>query len=226
MLKNWQFFIYFLLLHFSVSVCEANNNSWKCTTKTSPYQNDGWLDVFQPPKYSKDGNSFLQILPMKVGELHYPHIKFHNENDAKFITSGKFVVTSILIWNEEDSKVYFIGTGESSSVGPGSRHLYVAKTDTNVEVDCITCKLLTQRNQECLLNSILMSPDGQHYVHTCQGKVGHGCIPKKKLLTGSFIFILYFDLSFTLHPPAPNVISGYYKKWPILKHFAGSFHQA
>jgi len=153
----------------SVSVCEANNNSWKCTTKTSPYQNDGWLDVFQPPKYSKDGNSFLQILPMKVGELHYPHIKFHNENDAKFITSGKFVVTSILIWNEEDSKVYFIGTGESSSVGPGSRHLYVAKTDTNVEVDCITCKLLTQRNQECLLNSILMSPDGQHYVHTCQG---------------------------------------------------------
>ena len=161
---------YFLILHFSVSVCEANNDSWKCTTQTSPYQNDGWLDVFQPPKYSKDGESFLQILPMKVGELHYPHIKFHNENDDKFITSGKFVVTSILIWNEEESKVYFIGTGENPSPGPGSRHLYVAKTDTNVEVDCITCKLLTQRDQECLLNSIMMSPDGQHYVHTCQGK--------------------------------------------------------
>ena len=93
------------------------------------------MDVFQPPQYSKDGKSYLQILPLKFGDLHYPHIKVYTENDEYFITNGEFVVTSILHWNENDAKVFFMGTGEKE---PGSRHLYSANTDKdNIDISKI-----------------------------------------------------------------------------------------
>ena len=60
--------------------------------------------------FSQDGSSFLQILPLKVGNLHFPHIKVHNDKaETYFVTNGEFVVTSILLWDEDNSIVYFIG---------------------------------------------------------------------------------------------------------------------
>merc|ERR1711963_264760 len=151
----------------SVSVCKADGSSWPCESVANPIQRKGWLDVFQPPQYSKDGKSYLQILPLKFGDLHYPHIKVYTDNDEYFVTNGEFVVTSILHWNENDAKVFFMGTGEKE---PGSRHLYSANTDkNNIDIKCITCDLETQRGNECKYNSIKMSTNAQYYVHSCLG---------------------------------------------------------
>ena len=155
----------------SVSICkESSTQSFQCETVTSPVQHNGWLDVFQPPIYRSDGQSFLQILPQKLPgkELHYNHIKLHNTQtqETYFITNGEFVVISILHWDEENNLVYFIGTEEREA---GTRQLYSAQTDRNVRIECLSCELKTQRGDLCKYNQVSFSNDASYYVHTCLG---------------------------------------------------------
>ena len=160
---------YYFLLH-SVSICKESSTEWLCETVTSPVQHNGWLDVFQPPFYKSDGKSFLQILPQKLPgkELHYNHIKLHHPQTQEdyFITNGEFVVISILHWDEENSKVYFMGTGEREA---GARQLYWAQTDGQVLIQCITCQLRTSRGDLCQYNQVSFSNDASYYIHTCLG---------------------------------------------------------
>jgi hypothetical protein len=112
----------FMNCFFSVSTCTEASEGWQCETVTNPSQVNGWLDVFQPPVYKSDGSAFLQILPQEVAnDLHYRHIMLHNNNSNEnyFISEGQIVVTSILNWDEDTGKVYFLGSVELSKIPRG-----------------------------------------------------------------------------------------------------------
>lgn len=69
-------------------------------------QENGWLEMFTPPVFSKDGSQLLLILSHDQGgdAGSYRHITRYNvaANSAGVaLTSGKFVVTEILGWNDD-----------------------------------------------------------------------------------------------------------------------------
>uniref|UniRef100_A0A0K2UIH4 Venom dipeptidyl peptidase 4 n=2 Tax=Lepeophtheirus salmonis TaxID=72036 RepID=A0A0K2UIH4_LEPSM len=116
-----------------ISECQENNDQkYDCKQRYMVEEEKGWVDLFQPPIYSNDGTEFLQIRPpppTKENDLRYNHI-FHSEKQQ--LTSGNFVVVSILHW--KDSLIYFIGTRPGY---PGERHLYSVSLDKDIR--CITC---------------------------------------------------------------------------------------
>lgn len=71
---------------------------------------NGWLELFTPPKFSKDGSKFLLILPQNQGNSagSYRHLTITNREEdgtTRALTSGKFVVTEILAWKEDSNLV-------------------------------------------------------------------------------------------------------------------------
>lgn len=147
-----------------ISECQDNGSSWICTSLYEIEEVDGWLDLFQPPVYKKTGEAMLQI----QSSNNYKHIaKFTlSTSVTDFLTSGSFVVTSILGWDEVNGIIYFMGT---ESGKPGSRHLY-SVSSTGADMNCMTCLLpMPSTNAPCLYNSISMSKEFTYYVQNCYG---------------------------------------------------------
>lgn len=69
----------------------------------------GWVEQFEPPVFSKDGDSFLTILPQKQNDgKHWRHaVAITNVSSGNAastaLTSGYFVVTEIVSWDEQNS---------------------------------------------------------------------------------------------------------------------------
>lgn len=75
----------------------------------SYFEKYGWVEQFEPPMFSKDGNTFLTILPQKQSDTRdWRHVvAITNVSSGKpastALTSGHFVVTEIVSWDEENS---------------------------------------------------------------------------------------------------------------------------
>ena len=162
----------------SISECSLNNdNVYKCQTVSDMSQEDGWLDLFQPPKYSEDGMRFLQIRPVNISATSTTYHYFHivevttATNDVKELTSGNgdTSVTEILGWDETDGVIYYMGTGRDGD--PRERQFYaVHDLAEGPKIECLTCDLIMPNSQEpCLYSSVSLSEDFAHYVHTCRG---------------------------------------------------------
>ena len=65
-----------------------------------------------------------------------------------FLTSGNFVVTEILSWDDVNGLIYFMGT---DSMRPGARHLYVVADTGSKDTQCITCTIKVN----CLVCSLV-----------------------------------------------------------------------
>lgn len=69
----------------------------------------GWVEQFEPPVFSNDGNSFLTILPQKQEDnSHWKHVVAITNvslgrGNVVALTSGHFVVTEIVAWDQENS---------------------------------------------------------------------------------------------------------------------------
>lgn len=68
---------------------------------------NGWLELFTPPFFSKNGSQLALILSQEQGSEAgaFRHIVLYNTDEnanGQAITSGKFVVTEIVGWNHED----------------------------------------------------------------------------------------------------------------------------
>ena len=74
-------------------------------------ERNGWVEQFVPPLFSKDGTSFLIILPQKQGNRgDWRHAVMVSNATSKYpeitsITSGLFVVTEIVAWDEDNHYV-------------------------------------------------------------------------------------------------------------------------
>ena len=69
----------------------------------------GWVEQFEPPVFSDDGDSFLTILPQRQHDSSYWRhaVAITNVSTGKprnvALTSGRFVVTEIVSWDQKNS---------------------------------------------------------------------------------------------------------------------------
>ncbi|CAG9840528.1 unnamed protein product [Diabrotica balteata] len=112
------------------------------TTITQLKSQHGWLELFTPPIFSKNGESFVIVLSQDQGKNSggYRHIFLYpiTENaEPQVLTSGKFVVTSIVGWNYEKDLIYYLANTEEDST---VQHLYTVSPVTKY-VTCLSCEL-------------------------------------------------------------------------------------
>ncbi|KAK9703462.1 Trypsin [Popillia japonica] len=122
-------------------------------------QENGWLEMFTPPVFSKDGSQLLLILSHDQGgdAGSYRHITRYNvaANSAGVaLTSGKFVVTEILGWN--DDTIYYLA---NTPADPAVQHFYSLSV-TSSESTCISCDIKTSAKGEDYFS---------YYVFNCAG---------------------------------------------------------
>ncbi|XP_054009789.1 venom dipeptidyl peptidase 4-like isoform X2 [Hylaeus anthracinus] len=154
--------------------CYVNGPVPNCTTGLRYVEEHGWVEQFEPPLFSKDGNSFVTILPQKQPDnSHWRHVVgITNVSSGKAstaaLTSGRFVVTEIVSWDQENSYLYYLATTEEDSA---VQHLYrIHVGGAHRKPKCLSCSIVreTDRNP-CLYNTAKFSTDHSHYVLTCAG---------------------------------------------------------
>ncbi|XP_057672414.1 venom dipeptidyl peptidase 4 isoform X1 [Diorhabda carinulata] len=133
---------------------------------------NGWLELFTPPIFSKDGSKLILILSQDQGENAggYRHIVLFNRTEnaeGQPLTLGKFVVTTIVGWNHENNLIYYLANTESDS---SVQHLYTVSPETK-NVNCLSCDLKSSHNSSipCAYNLAEFSGNGSYYVFTCAG---------------------------------------------------------
>lgn len=81
-------------------------SSWQALTHIESH---GWVEQFEPPMFSDDGDTFLTILPKKQHDGSYWRhaVAITNVSSATprktALTSGRFVVTEIVSWDQKKS---------------------------------------------------------------------------------------------------------------------------
>ncbi|XP_050596155.1 venom dipeptidyl peptidase 4 isoform X3 [Bombus affinis] len=155
--------------------CSVHDSLPNCTTALKHSERHGWVEQFEPPMFTDDGDSFLTILPQKQHDASYWRhaVAITNVSSGKTrsfaLTSGRFVVTEIVSWDQKNSYLYYLATTEEESA---VQHLYRISTKTGGgrKPKCLSCGIVreTDRNR-CLYNTAKFSTDHSHYVLTCAG---------------------------------------------------------
>ncbi|XP_015595104.1 venom dipeptidyl peptidase 4, partial [Cephus cinctus] len=152
----------------------CNVSTLNCTTALSYVESDGWVEQFDAPHFSKDGTAFLLILPQSQGEdgdwRHLVLVTNATSGSPSTIalTSGTFVVTEIISWDEDSNYVYYLATTKDD---PAVQHLYrVSTLDSNYTSECLSCNIKSNTDDTyCLYNSAKFSTDNSYYILTCSG---------------------------------------------------------
>ena len=154
-------------------MCNVDHHN--CSTALDYRERNGWVEQFVPPLFSKDASAFLLILPQNQSEggawRHVTMVTNATTNSPKSmaLTSGHFVVTEIVAWDEENNFVYYLATNETDSA---QKHLYRVTIDhlNGHQVTCLSCGITSESDgNPCLYNSAEFSTDSSHYVLTCAG---------------------------------------------------------
>ncbi|XP_050453784.1 venom dipeptidyl peptidase 4-like isoform X1 [Cataglyphis hispanica] len=155
-------------------LCDVDSLLPNCTVALSYSEEKGWVEQFEAPMFNENGTSFLLILPQKQKNgSNWRHIALvTNATSGKptttALTSGYFVVTEIVSWDQEDSYLYYLATSKHNSA---VQHLYrVSLLDMDHKSVCLTCNIVREKDgSRCLYNSAIFSTDNSHYVLTCAG---------------------------------------------------------
>lgn len=81
-------------------------SSWQALTHIESH---GWVEQFEPPMFSDDGDTFLTILPKRQHDGSYWRhaVAITNVSSSTprktALTSGRFVVTEIVSWDQKKS---------------------------------------------------------------------------------------------------------------------------
>jgi len=148
-----------------VSVCEALSGD--CADNLVMTAPGGWLELEEPPLFTKDGRRFTMALSANG----YKQVNVINRdtNQRVPITSGRMVVTNIYHWDEDNHEIYFKATKEDS---PGERHLYKVTDFQSGQpglVTCLSCDELNTRGGACGYNSFEFSSGKSYYAMSCDG---------------------------------------------------------
>ncbi|CAL7939159.1 unnamed protein product [Xylocopa violacea] len=156
-------------------LCYVHDPLPNCTVALSHFEQHGWVEQFEPPVFSSNGDSFLTILPIRQHDAtHWRHaVAITNVTSGTpstvALTSGRLVVTEIVSWDQEKESLYYLATTEEESA---VQHLYRISTRATADrkPKCLSCGIVrdTDRNR-CLYNTAKFSTDHSHYVLTCAG---------------------------------------------------------
>ncbi|XP_045111880.1 inactive dipeptidyl peptidase 10-like isoform X1 [Portunus trituberculatus] len=132
----------------------------------------GWVELYDAPIFSTDGQSFLVRLPVRNGDQgEFKHVNLYNVRMHQVIpiTHGAYEVTEILGWDQNNNYIYYIATMEGK---PGDRHLFRTSDVTSPMMlmpDCLSCLEADNNTDTCLYNRAHFSKDFSYYVLECQG---------------------------------------------------------
>ncbi|KAG7188926.1 hypothetical protein KM043_008527 [Ampulex compressa] len=137
-----------------VTVCKSP--LWHCQEiQRIEAEDRGWVDTPpEAPLFSSNGSSYIAISPVKDGPAgYYKHIVWVNvlRKQVVPLTHGRFEVVHILVWDETNNTIYFIGI---PTTRPGQRHLYrVSSVLPRVGFSlhpavCITCTVFGANGEE------------------------------------------------------------------------------
>ncbi|XP_076294344.1 venom dipeptidyl peptidase 4 isoform X2 [Lasioglossum baleicum] len=155
--------------------CYVDGLAPNCTVMLKYFEERGWVEQFEPPVFTEDGNSFLTILPQKQANGSYwRHVTAitnvtSNRPSTNPLTSGHFVVTEIVGLDQANSYLYYLATTEADSA---VQHLYrISVHGKDRKPTCLSCDVVREldREQKCLYNTAKFSTDHSHYVLTCAG---------------------------------------------------------
>ncbi|XP_070168880.1 inactive dipeptidyl peptidase 10-like isoform X2 [Polyergus mexicanus] len=130
-----------------VTICKSP--MWHCQEiQRITSESHGWVDTPpEAPLFSTNGSSYVAISPVKDGPAgYYKHITWANvlRKQVVPLTHGKFEVVKILVWDQVNNTIYFIGI---PSMRPGQRHLYrvsstLPRTGSPLHpAVCLTCTI-------------------------------------------------------------------------------------
>ncbi|XP_044001063.1 venom dipeptidyl peptidase 4-like [Aphidius gifuensis] len=139
------------------------------------YQKNGWIIENGAPHFINNATEFLIILPQKqIDNDYWNHLAIVkiNKTDGNTVTnnltSGRFVVTEIIGWDEKKSLVYYLAT---VSDDPSQQQFYRLSTlDIDPKPECLSCNIKSKNKASaCLYNEASMSPFNERFVLTCGG---------------------------------------------------------
>ncbi|KAL8612290.1 hypothetical protein ACOMHN_062237 [Nucella lapillus] len=149
-----------------VTLCTISNGS--CDVSIEEEGNGGWVDLFKPPVFSRDGRSYFWPLPQRHANhdhflnLARVRIKSGQSLDIKtFLTLTAWDVTDVLAYDDDREIVYFLGTGGD----PRKRHLYSVSVPSR-RVVCVTCGVAPGR---CDYVSASFSLSAAFFLLACLG---------------------------------------------------------
>ncbi|KAF5298439.1 hypothetical protein FQR65_LT01218 [Abscondita terminalis] len=134
-------------------------------------QPNGWVELFSAPKFSKDGSKFviIQSHDQGNGEGSYRHVTLYDRvanHPGKALTSGLFVVTDIIQWDDANNLIYY----QANMPGNSSVQHVFTVSPTTLTTRCITCNLRTSHtDSECLYNSAEFSTNMSYHLINCDG---------------------------------------------------------
>ncbi|XP_028565940.2 inactive dipeptidyl peptidase 10-like isoform X2 [Podarcis muralis] len=149
-----------------LSLCEAATGT--CTERYK-VTSDFWVDMQQGmPIFSEDAETLFLPVPVKQG----PRGEFHHvtmlstqpsrkESSVRLLTSGTWDVTSILAYDENSKRLYFLSSEDRLS----SKHLYSVELDSSFNRTCVTCGL----QPGCSFVDVRFSPRMGHFILFCKG---------------------------------------------------------
>ncbi|XP_066974169.1 dipeptidyl peptidase 4 isoform X3 [Macrobrachium rosenbergii] len=143
-----------------------------CESTHTEYSSHGWVDLYDAPIFSADGQSYLVRLPVRDGEEgEFKHVNLYSVRMHMVvpITHGPFEVTKILGWDQNSNYIYYMATMEDK---PGERHLYRVPDVTSPMLripECLSCLEADNTTDTCLYNNAHLSPDFAFFVLECLG---------------------------------------------------------
>ncbi|KAH8369571.1 hypothetical protein KR093_000193 [Drosophila rubida] len=120
----------------------------------------GWVDLYTAPFKNRNGSRLAFVLPHE----NYKQVQLLPTDVANSqlepLTSGKFVVDSILHWDTTHDVIFYTANSEKN---PEQLHLYAirAVTTRKQTPNCLTCKLMTSGGVEQTYYSAIFNDNNQ-----------------------------------------------------------------
>nr|XP_045608607.1 dipeptidyl peptidase 4-like [Procambarus clarkii] len=141
-------------------------------THTEQSGDHGWVELYEAPIFSEDGQNYLLRLPVRDGEEgEFKHVNLYSLRMRRVIpiTHGAFEVTEILGWDQNNNYIYYMATMEDK---PGERHLFRVADVSSPMLripECLSCLEADNTTDACLYNKAHLSPDYAFFVLECLG---------------------------------------------------------
>jgi dipeptidyl-peptidase 4 len=116
-----------------ISKCIIGGN---CTNAHTIQSTNGWVEFYTSPFFNKDGSQMIYIEP--YNDYRHLQVLDLNSNSVSPRTSGKFIVTEILKYNQENDVILYTANLESDIK---AQHVYAVKNEAGKTPVCLTCEL-------------------------------------------------------------------------------------